>query len=93
MTHSKKLLPYRVDVYCSGGWQWLASFASETDAYEYGEGYSICGVRVWEGESCIAISYGRKSWRGPNHLRNCNGLPCECGAVPPLGSMSKGRQA
>lgn len=84
-------LRFRVDVFCSGGWQHLASFASETDAYEYGERYSITGARVWDGDECVATTKGRRSWHEPPHGRNCNGKPCECGAVPPLGSMHRGR--
>lgn len=68
-------LPYRVDVYSSGGWQHLASFAGETDAYEYGEKCAVSGARVWHDGKCIAVTYGRRSWRAPRHNRNCNGDP------------------
>jgi len=85
-------LRFRVDIYCSGGWQRLASFVSETDAYEYGERYVVSGgARVWNRDTCIAVSYGRRSWKAPPHDRNCDGKPCECGAVPPLGSRARGR--
>lgn len=87
----EKPLPFRVDVFCSGGWQHLASFAGETDAYEYGERYACSGSRVWDGDTCIAVTDGPKSWRAPRHLRNCDGQPCECGAVPMLGSMARGQ--
>jgi hypothetical protein len=82
-------LPYRVDVCGSGGWQHLASFAGEADAYEYGERYAFNGVRVWHDGKCIAVTYGRRSWRAPHHNRNCNGDPCECGEVPPIGSHAR----
>jgi hypothetical protein len=82
-------LPWRVDVFCSGGWQQVATFAGEADAYEYGEHYATNGVRVWKDGECIAVSYGRRSWRAPRHNRNCNGSPCECGGVPPIGSMAR----
>jgi len=80
-------LPFRVDVFCSGGWQHLASFAGEADAYEYGEPHSLTGARVWKDGECIALTGGRRSWRAPVHGRNCDGKPCECGEVPPIGSM------
>jgi hypothetical protein len=86
--------PFRVDAYCSGGWQHLASFASETHAYEYGEAHARTGgARVWKGGECIAVSYGGRSWSAPRHTRNCDGKPCECGAVPPIGSMALGTGA
>lgn len=84
-------LPYRVDVYCSNGWQHCASFGGRTDAFEYGERFvGVSGARVWKEGKCIAVNYGPcpLSWRKPQHLRNCNGDPCECGEVPPLGSMA-----
>ena len=87
MPNEKTSLPYRVDVFCSGGWQHRASFAGATDAYEYGERCSTSGARVWDGEECVGVTYGPRSWRGPRHNRNCDGKPCECGAVPPIGSM------
>lgn len=83
-------LRFRVDTFGSRGWQHTASFANETDAYKYGERYSIGGARVWDGEECIAATHGRKSWHKIKHNRHCDGKPCECGAVTPIGSMSKG---
>lgn len=84
-------LPYRVDAYCSGGWQHIASFVSEGDAYEWAERYaSVLGARVWLDGECLGVSYGPRSWHAPPHNRNCDGKPCECGAVPPLGSMARG---
>ena len=85
-------LPYRVDAFCSGGWQHLASFAGETDAYRYGESCSVNGARVWKGGVCIGVTYSPRSWRAPKHLRNCDGNPCECGEVPPIGSMARPRE-
>lgn len=82
-------LLFRVDTYCSGGWQHTASFAGDADAYEYGERYASNGARVWNGEDCIAVTYGPRSWHAPRHNRDCNGKPCECGAVPLLGSMAR----
>ena len=87
---TERTLRFRVDVFCSGGWQHLASFAQETHAYEFGETASTLGVRVWDGDECIAVTDGRRSWRAPAHNRDCDGKPCECAAVPPLGSMHPG---
>jgi hypothetical protein len=83
-------LQFRVDVFCIGGWKYLASFVGETDAYEYGERYSTLGARVWNRGVCIATTSGPRSWHAPPHNRDCDGNPCECGAVPPLGSMHQG---
>lgn len=83
-------LPYRVDVFCSGGWQHLASFAGETDAYQYGERYALSGARVWHDDECLAVTDGPKSWRAPKHLPNCDEKLCQCGALPPIGSKVLG---
>ena len=92
MTERSSDLRFRVDVYCSGGWQHVASFAGEADTYEYGERYATSGARVWEGGDCIAVTYGPRSWHAPRHNRDCDGKPCECGAVPLIGSMAKAEQ-
>lgn len=84
-------LNFRIDVFTSKGWQHTASFAGETDAYEYGERHSMSGARLWNGNECIAATHGRKSWHEIKHNRNCDGKPCECGAVPPIGSFHRGR--
>jgi hypothetical protein len=52
-----------VDVFCAGGWQHLASFAGEADAYEYGERCSLSGARVWKGDECLGLTGGPRSWR------------------------------
>lgn len=81
-------LKFRVDVLCSGGWQHTASFVNETEAYEYST--MKLRSRVWEGDECIALCHDGLSWHAPKHLRNCDGKPCECGEVPPLGSHAQG---
>lgn len=90
MTKRALDLRFRVDAYCSGGWQHRASFAGEADTYEYGEQHTTSGARVWDGDDCIAVTYARRSWHAPRHNRNCNGKPCECGAVASIGSMARG---
>ncbi len=81
-------LRFRVDVFAAGGWQHVASFASETQAYEFGE--RMLKSRVWDGDTCIAANDGPRSWHGIRHNRDCDGKPCECGAVPPIGSTHPG---
>ena len=63
-------LEFSVVVLCSGGWQVLAGFASETDAWTYGG--RMLDVRVWNDEVCLGHKDGyRMPWKACDKTGPC----------------------
>lgn len=63
-------LEFAVVVLCAGGWQVLAWFASETDAWTYGG--RMLDVRVWHEDKCLGHKDGdRMPWKACDMTGPC----------------------